>query len=201
MNASKMVLLLALMVGFGVVGSVGCAPTADLSLYDWSKLSAPASFLLGPDDVLEVEFWNQKELSREVTVRPDGSINLPLIGSVEVQGLSPDEAQQVITQRMTQFEKNPVVTVSLKSIKSYRVYVTGKVQRPGMFQATRKVTVMQALSLAGGLAQFADGDRIVIIRRVGNTEQQLPFVYSKVVEGAVPENNIVLASGDTVVVP
>lgn len=192
--------VLCLALALGALGLVACAGP-NLEAYDWDQLSDTPRFKIGPDDVLKVEFWNQKELSQEVTVRPDGYIDLPLVGELEVGGMTPDQARAALTERMREFEKNPVITVSLKEIKSYRVFITGKVKSPGLYQPTQKVTVLQALSLAGGLTPFANEDAVIIVRRTVGGEEHIPFVYSKVVDGTFPKMNIVLASGDTIVVP
>ncbi len=178
----------------------GCS-TPNLTGYNWAQLSDGEVFHIGADDVLKVDFFTQKDLSGEVIVRPDGYIDLPLIGEVKVGGKTPDEARVAIVDKMREFEKNPVVTVQFKAVKSYRIYLMGQIQRPGEFQPTRKVTVMQALSLGGGLTSFAEADEILIIRRVGNDEQHIPFVYSLILKGEMSQMNITLASGDTVVVP
>jgi polysaccharide export outer membrane protein len=177
-----------------------CMPQAPMG-YDWDKISASQEFEIGPDDVLSVEFWTRKDLNKEVRVRPDGRIDLPLIGEVKAQGLTPEGLKAVIVERMREFENEPVVTVTVKEARSYRVYVLGKVARPGMFQPSGKVTVLQALALSGGLTPFADADSAVIVRREGEVETRYPFIYSLVLGGEHSQMNIVLASGDTVVIP
>lgn len=173
----------------------------NLDKYDWAKLSASPDYVVGPEDVLYVEFWQRDDMTKEVTVRPDGFIDLPLIGELDAKGKTPDELKQIITRKMTAYEKAPVVTVTVRKVQSYRIYVLGKVQRPGLFNPTQKVTVLQAMALAGGPTTFADEDKTVIIRRDGGSERQIPFVYSKVINGKYPKMNIILASGDTIVVP
>ena len=195
MTAKSQILML---VGITVLVA-SCGP--NLAKYDWDKLSASSAYVIGPEDVLYVEFWKRPDVSKEVTVRPDGLIDLPLIGEINAAGLSPDDLKKVVTQKMVAFEKNPVVTISVKSVQSYRVYVLGKVTKPGLYQPSRKVTVLQALALAGGPTPFADEDSTVIIRREGDRELHIPFVYGDIVNGSHPKMNITLATGDTVVVP
>ncbi len=173
----------------------------NLDKYDWDKLSASPEYVVGPEDVLYVEFWQRDDMTKEVTVRPDGFLDLPLIGEVDAQGKTPEELKQLITRKMTAFEKAPVVTVTVRKVMSYRIYVLGKVQKPGLYNPTQKVTVLQALALAGGPTTFADEDKAVIIRRDGTTERRIPFVYSKVVGGSYPQMNIILSTGDTIVIP
>lgn len=190
--------------GLAVVGTlfwvVGCAPSVPQG-YDWAKISSSMEFEIGPGDVLQVDVWGKPELTKEARVRPDGYIDLPLVGEVKAAEQTPEELKAVIVARMETYEKNPTVTVSLKEVRSYKVYVLGKVAKPGVYQVPEKLTVLQALSLAGGLTPFAAPDEAVVLRRQGAVEVRYPFVYSLVLGGQVPEMNIVLASGDTVVVP
>ena len=173
----------------------------NLDKYDWEKLSASPEYVVGPEDVLYVEFWQRDDMTKEVTVRPDGFLDLPLIGELDANGKTPEEIKQIITRKMTAFEKAPIVTVTVRKVMSYRIYVLGKVQKPGLYNPTQKVTVLQALALAGGPTTFADEDKSVIIRREGGTERRIPFVYSEVVGGTYPQMNIILATGDTLVIP
>lgn len=179
---------------------VACTPTAPKG-YDWAKISASTEFQIGPDDLLLVEFWTRKDLNKEVRVRPDGFIDLPLIGEIKAQGQTPEGLRLAIVEKMQVYEKDPVVTVSVKEARSYKVYVLGQVSKPGVFQPTGKVTVLQALALAGGMTPYAEPDEIVVVRREEGVEVRYPFLYTLVLQGKEAQMNILLASGDTVVVP
>lgn len=160
-----------------------------------------AGYLIQPGDVLAVSVWKEPDLQSEVLVRPDGGMSFPLVGDVKAAGLNLDELRQIIDQRLRKYIPDPVVTVALKQIGGNRIYVVGKVNRPGEFSFTKPIDVMQALSLAGGATSFASLDDIQILRRDGEDQSSLRFRYSAVEKGRELKQNIVLRSGDTVVVP
>jgi polysaccharide export outer membrane protein len=162
----------------------------------------PADYLIGPDDVLAVGFWRDKELSVEqVVVRPDGRITLPLINDVVAAGLTPDQLRARVEEAASRFIADPTPTVVVKEIKSRRVFVTGQVAKPGPYPLTSDTTVLQLLSLAGGFSEFAKPNNIVIMRQQGGQTTTLPFRYKDVIKGKKLEQNVLLRPGDTVVVP
>jgi polysaccharide export outer membrane protein len=161
----------------------------------------PAHYRLQPGDVLLISVWKEKDLEGEVLVRPDGGMSFPLAGDLDAAGRTVEEVRGVLAQRLKPFIPDPVVTVSVKSIGGNHVYVIGRVQRPGEFTFSRPVDVMQALSLAGGATPFAALNDIVILRRQNGAERVLRFRYGDIVRGRSLEQNVVLESGDTVVVP
>ncbi len=158
-------------------------------------------YSLQPGDILEISVWKEPDLQREVLVRPDGGISFPLVGNIKAKNSSVQDVNKEITARLTKYIPDPVVTVSLKQMLGNRVYVVGKVLKPGEFVINRNVDVMQALSMAGGLNPFAAGDDIKILRRVNGVQKSIPFRYESIVEGKDLEQNIVLKAGDVVVVP
>jgi polysaccharide export outer membrane protein len=159
-------------------------------------------YRLQPGDVLSITVWKEKELETEALVRPDGGLSFPLVGDVSAAGHTIEEVRATLAQRLRPFIPDPVVTVSIKSIGGNHVYVIGKVQRPGEFTFSRPLDVMQALSLAGGATPFASLNDIVILRRQnGGAERVLHFHYGDVSRGKRLEQNVILESGDTVVVP
>ena len=160
-----------------------------------------AGYLIQPGDVLSVSVWKEPDLQSEVLVRPDGGMSFPLVGDVKAAGLILDELRQIIDQRLRKYIPDPVVTVALKQIGGNRIYVVGKVNRPGEFPFVKPIDVMQALSLAGGATSFASLDDIQILRREGEQQSALRFRYSAVEKGRELQQNILLRSGDTVVVP
>lgn len=158
-------------------------------------------YSLQPGDILEVSVWKEPDLQREVLVRPDGGISFPLVGNISVKNRLIQDVNKTITERLEKYIPDPVVTVSLKQMLGNRVYVVGKVLKPGEFVINRNVDVMQALSMAGGLNPFADGDEIMILRRISGVQKSIPFRYSGVLEGKDLKLNIILKPGDVVVVP
>jgi polysaccharide export outer membrane protein len=158
-------------------------------------------YQLQPGDVLQVTVWKETDLTSEVLIRPDGGITFPLAGEIQAAGHTVRDLTGVLEQRIRKFEPDAVVTVTVKAATGNRVYVIGKVTRPGDFPLNRPIDVMQALSLAGGATAFADINGIRILRRDGDRETSLAFRYGDVQRGRKLEQNILLKSGDTVVVP
>lgn len=163
---------------------------------------ATQGYLIGPEDLLFISVWQEPELQREVRVRPDGGISFPLAGNVDVAGKTVQEVTDIITERVQRFIPAAVVTVSVQQVAGYNIFVIGQVNRPGSFRLGRYVDVMQALTLAGGLTPFANADDITIRRRTPDgRESVFEFDYGAVQSGDNIEQNIVLQSGDVVVVP
>ncbi|HEY4366962.1 MAG TPA: polysaccharide biosynthesis/export family protein [Steroidobacteraceae bacterium] len=160
-----------------------------------------ASYLIQPGDVLVVSVWKETDLQSEVLVRPDGGLSLPLAGEFDAAGHSIEDMRAAIATKLDKYVPNAVVTVSLKQIGGNRVYVIGKVNRPGEYTFTKAIDVMQALSLAGGTTSFAALNDIQILRRDGDKQQAIGFRYGDIEGGRKLEQNILLRSGDTVVVP
>jgi polysaccharide export outer membrane protein len=162
-----------------------------------------ASYLVNPGDSLQIDVWNEETLSRSVLVRPDGIISLPMAGDIPTTGLAPEAVAVRIADALGDFMKDrPRVVVSLVEAAGNQIYVLGKVDKPGRFRISANTDVMQALALAGGLNSFADEDDIKVLRRNENGQQTaIPFRYSQVKSGKSLESNIVLRSGDLVVVP
>ena len=159
------------------------------------------SYRLNPGDVLQISVWKEEGMERQVLVLPDGMISFPLAGHLKAAGRTALEVQDALMERIKRYIPEPVITVSVPSVAGNQIYVIGQVQRPGQFPATHRIDVMQALSLAGGLTPFADEDDIKILRREKNKQLALPFDYSEVKNGRNLDLNIVLESGDVVVVP
>ena len=145
--------------------------------------------------------WREDALKKEALVRPDGGLSFPLIGEVQAAGRTVAEIREEITKRLDKFVPDPAVSVTVLKTGSQRVYVLGKVTKPGEFAVGRYVDVLQALSMAGGVTSFADTSNIRIMRREGDRQVVLPFEYGAVVRGQKVEQNIQLRTGDVVVVP
>jgi polysaccharide export outer membrane protein len=158
-------------------------------------------YLLGPEDVLEVSVWKEPDLTKQLTVRPDGKITYPLIGEVQAAGLTVKQLQEQILKRLEKYVTDAHVTVILLKAQNYKVYVTGKVNKPGEFVIGKPVNVMQAISMAGGLTPFASPGSIIVLRTAGSKEEVFPFNYKEVARGQFLEQNQTLLPGDVVVVP
>ncbi len=158
-------------------------------------------YRLHEGDMLQVSVWGEDTLQKEVRVLPDGSISFPLAGRVEVANLSTPEVEKQITEKLKTYLPDPQVTVVVSNIEGNRAYIAGKVLRPGAILITGPVTVLQAISMAGGLDKFADDGAVKIIRREGNKQNVLSVNYDKLIKGQSLESNVLLSSGDTVVVP
>ena len=152
-------------------------------------------------DILEVSVWNEESLLRQVLVRPDGGLSFPLVGNVQAAGKSVAELQMLITERLTKYIPDPVVTVAIQKLDGNKVYVIGKVARPGEFVANRYMDVVQALSMAGGMTPYAADNKIKVLRRENGKLTAIPFRYGDIEKGEDLEQNIMLQSGDVVLVP
>ncbi len=160
-----------------------------------------ATYIIGPQDMLDINVWKEPEVSRVVPVRPDGKISLPLLNDVQAAGLTPMQLQAAISEGLKKFITGPQVTVIVREINSRRVYVMGEVSRPGAFPMIPNMTVLQALSTAGGFGQFAKLNGIYVLRNENGKQMTYPFYYKDVIRGLRPEQNFILRPGDTIVVP
>lgn len=159
------------------------------------------SYRIGCSDVLEVQVWKEVELSRPVMVRSDGKVTLPLVGEVVAAGKTTGELSAALTEGLRRYVENPVVTVSVIQPNSSKFYVMGQVMRPGEYSLPRALTVVQAISTAGGFTEWANERRLVLIRRAGGQEQHMRIDYKRIVSGDRPQDNCTLLPGDTIVVP
>jgi polysaccharide export outer membrane protein len=189
--------------GLGVLIGILCVPLLSLSVsFAAEPISAEPTYLLGPEDVLKVAVWKDEQLTQEMVVRPDGMITFPLIGEVVASGRTAEDVRFEITKRLTKYLPTPNVTVTVLKVQSYRIYVLGRVNKPGEYQAGHHTDVLQALSMAGGLTPYAAENDIKIIRRQNGTDELVfPFRYGDARKGRDLEQNIVLQRGDVVMVP
>jgi polysaccharide export outer membrane protein len=173
-----------------------------LALVLWASVALGAdNYLLQPGDVLTISVWKEPDLTSDVLVRPDGGISMPLAGSIDAAGHTADEVRAVVDQHLRKFIPDPAVTVIVKQTLGNQIFVIGKVNKPGQYPLNRPVDVMQAISIAGGMTPFAAGHEIRILRREGDRLGSIPFHYDDVERGHSLQQNILLHSGDTVVVP
>ncbi len=180
------------------------AMASDTATKTPAAATAPASdnnYVIGAQDMLDVSVWKEPEVSRVVPVRPDGKISLPLLNDVQAAGLTPGQLAAQITDSLKKYVTNPQVTVIVTTINSQRIYILGEVTRPGAFPLLPNMTVLQALSSAGGFTQFAKEKSIYVLRSEDGKQVKHPFNYKAVVQNKQPEQNIVLKAGDQIVVP
>ncbi len=193
---------LALCVITLLASSVVCADEAATNGNSTVTIEAERfAYRVQPGDVLTISVWKEPDLQGDILVRPDGGISFPLAGDLSAREMTIAGLTQAISERLRTYIPDPVVTVAVKQIGGNRVYVLGKVNRPGEFPFSRPLDVMQALALAGGATPFAAVNDIRILRRSADRVTALKFRYSDVEQGRGLEQNIVLMSGDTVVVP
>jgi len=176
-------------------GSISSTPSVD------KATDASTDYLIAPEDVLDVSVWKEEGLKKEVLVRPDGGIVFPLVGEVQTAGKTAQQVQAEITDRLRKFIADPVVSVSVQKVAGNRIYVIGRVNKPGEYVAGRYVDVLQILSMAGGLTPFAAENDIKVLRKENGKDTVYRFRYSDVKKGAGLDQNILLKGGDTVVVP
>jgi polysaccharide export outer membrane protein len=158
-------------------------------------------YAIGPGDIVEISVWKDESLSRTIVVPPDGIISFPLIGDIQTQYMTVDNLRKKVSQLLAAYVPDATVTVILKELNSLKAYVIGKVNKPGQYAISLDTTVMQILSIAGGLTPYASENTIHILRRKKNITIKIPFNYSQVLKGNNLEQNIVLQRGDVVVVP
>ena len=159
------------------------------------------NYVIGPMDELAINVWKETDLTRTVPVRPDGKISMPLLNDVQAAGLTPMQLAATITERLAKYVNTPQVTVIVTAINSQRIYVLGEVARAGAYPMLPNMTVLQAISSAGGLSLFAKQKDIYVLRTTNGKQERFPFDYKDVIRGQKVEQNIVLKPGDTIVVP
>jgi polysaccharide biosynthesis/export protein len=206
--------ILAMMFGTGLALAALANP-ANLAAQNNKKASqAPAAtdaqhkavtedpnYTIGAQDVLDISVWKEPELTRTVPVRPDGKISMPLLNDVQAAGLTPSQLAAQITENLKKFVTEPQVTVIVTQINSQRVYIIGEVLRAGAYPLLPGMTVLQALSSAGGFTQFASLGRIYVLRNENGKQKKYPFNYKSAIEGKSVDSNLTLKAGDTIVVP
>ena len=158
-------------------------------------------YIIGDGDVLEISVWKDPELSKVVVVLPDGRISFPLIGEIVASGKKVAQLKEELTMEISQYVSDPDLSVVVQEVNSMMIFVIGKVNKSGMFLLQTDVTVLQALSMAGGVTSFAKRNRIRVLRTEGGETKTFRFHYDDVSEGEELEKNIVLKRGDVVVVP
>ena len=176
--------------------ATSAAPASD----GWRPLVDPG-YRLGAEDVILISVWKDEQLTREVVVRPDGAFSFPLVGDVQAENRTVEEIRADLVNRLTRYIPNPNVSVAVMKVLSYKVYVVGRVNKPGEYLIGHYTDVLQALSLAGGLTPFAAENDIKVIRRIKGRQLVFPIRYGDLRKGQDLEQNILLQRGDVLMVP
>lgn len=158
-------------------------------------------FLIGPEDILDIQVWKNPDLSRTVPVRPDGKVSLPLVNDIQAAGLTPSDLREQLTARIAEYIPSPEVAVIVREVHSAKVAVLGAVKVPGRYEVKSPATVLEMIAQAQGLTEFASRDRIVVIRQSGGTSTRVPFNYRKVADGGSDRDNFFVRPGDIIFVP
>ena len=161
----------------------------------------PPDYIIGPEDVLGIVYWKDKDMSTDAQVRPDGRIALPLLNDVHAAGLTPDQLREKLTEESRKYMEDPSITVVVRAINSRKAFITGEVNKPGPYLLTSPTSVMQLIAMAGGLREYANSKKIIIMRTEKGQQVSLTFNYKDVIAGKNLKQNIELKPGDTVVVP
>ncbi len=157
-------------------------------------------YVIGPEDVLYIHVWKEDALSRTIPVRMDGNISFPLVHEMKAAGLTPLQLEEAITEKLKGFYENPNVSVTVMETNSFKVYVSGEVRTPGVYKLREETTILQIIPMAGGFTDWAKHSKILIIRKENGKEKRMTISYKKAIKGD-PGSNIVLKSGDTIIVP
>jgi polysaccharide export outer membrane protein len=200
MNAMPRSFQGCLVLLIAAIGIASCGHHEAVNRSETPRVAA-TSYILGPKDLIGILVWREPEFSRQVLVRPDGKISFPLLDDIEAEGLTTLHLKAVLTERLKNIIDDPEVTVILLESHSKNLYIIGKVKQPGTYPLAPGMTVLQALSVAGGLEQWADEDGIRIIRVSEGKEELFKFDYGKVIKGKELDQNILLMPNDTIVVP
>jgi len=177
--------------------TAAAAPAAGAAI---AAPALPAGYVIGPDDILQIVFWREKELSGDVVVRPDGRISLPLLNDIMAAGRTPEELRNTLLTEASRYFGNPNPTVVVKEIRSRKVFITGAVEKPGPYIVTSPTTVLQLISMAGGLKEYADKKNILVMRNTNGKQSGYVVDYSAILKRQNLEQNFLLEPGDTVLV-
>ena len=191
-----LILLIAPLTWAGDSQDTGSSGNVKLTILHLSD-----DYVIGQGDLLEVFVWRNEQLSRDVVVRPDGKISLPLLQDVQAEGFTVVQLRNQITRMLNEHLDNPRVSVIVKAINSYRVSVLGRVRNPGVYPITGNTTLAEAIALAGGFTEWADKGDIAVVTKEGDDEKKLTVNYKKIESGKDPSQNIILKRGDIIIVP
>jgi polysaccharide export outer membrane protein len=200
-------------IGAGVIGvlMVCCfIPMAypqgdkEIILEKQAKAEIPADsdrYIIGSEDILYIHVWREETLSKTVSVRMDGMISIPLLDEIQAAGITPLQLKERLTERLKQFIESPNVTVIVMEANSFKVYISGQIRSSGVYRLRSETTLAQIISMAGGLGEWANQSKIIIIRKENGKEKRFTINYKKIVKGEDLNLNIILKAGDTIIVP
>jgi polysaccharide export outer membrane protein len=176
-------------------------PTVPAATARESRIVAEeGDYRIGTEDVLDISVWKAPELSRTVPVRPDGKVSLPLINDIQAAGLTPSSLREELARRLSEYVPSPEVAVIVREVHSAKVSVIGSVRNPGRYELKSAATVLELIALAQGFTDFANRDRIVVLRQKGGAQTRIPFNYRKIADGS-EQDNFFVQPGDIIVVP
>src|SRR5262245_295271 len=182
-------------------GPVTTSPAAPSST-TLPSLISPTDYVIGPDDILTIVFWRDPDMTKDVVVRPDGKISMPVLNELQAAGLTPEQLRQGITEAASKFFEAPSINVTVKEIRSRKVFITGMVAKPGAYVLSSRMTVIQLIASAGGLAEFAKSDKIAIVRTDDKgVSKRYAVNYKDIMKGKNMKQNVELQVGDVVDVP
>lgn len=158
-------------------------------------------YIIGAEDILYIHVWKEEQFSRTIPVRIDGKISLPLMDEIQAAGQTPLQLKELLTQKLKEFVENPTVTVIVMESNSFQVYISGEIRKPGAYRLKTETSLLQFIPLAGGFTEWANQKKILIIRKEDGKEKRIIVNYKKIIKGEDPKSNIILKSGDTIIVP
>ncbi|MCJ7786027.1 MAG: polysaccharide export protein [Desulfobacterales bacterium] len=181
-------------------------PQADKEIL--SKKEAPAEvavdgdqYIIGPEDILYIHVWKEEALTRTIPVRMDGKISLPLVQEIKAAGLTPLQLKEVVTRKLKEFIENPIVSVTVVEVNSYKVYVIGQVRNPGVHRLRSETTVTQIIVIVGGFTEWANQKKILVVRKEDGREKRIKVNYKKIMGGSDTGSDVILKAGDTIIIP
>ncbi len=177
------------------------APESAPASIDGSAAAVPVGYRIGPDDVLTIVFWRDKDMSGDVIVRPDGKISVPLLNDIDAAGLTPEQLRERLEAGAAKLVRDPKATVVVRQVNSLKVFITGEVTKPGGYAISGRMTVLQLIAMAGGLLEYADREHIVVVRNENGAQTSFRFNYKDVSQQKHVNQNMELRPGDTVLVP
>lgn len=162
---------------------------------------AAENYMLNAGDRLNISVWNEDALNRNLVILPDGTVTFPLAGQLDAENKTVLQLEAELTEKLSEYIADPVVNVSVEIVEGNTIHILGKVQTPGSFAMSQPLDAMQALSLAGGLTTFAEENNIIVLRRKGEQQEILPVYYARIKKGEALESNVLLQSGDVMIIP
>jgi polysaccharide export outer membrane protein len=168
---------------------------------DTETLAPDFVYVIGPEDILNIYVWKQPNLSLTVQVRIDGKISMPLINDVQAAGMTPEQLKDEITGKLSRYIEEPTVSVIVETINSLKIIISGSVMSPGVYKIRNAINMLEAITLAGGLGEWANPKKIKVIRKEGDVEKTFEINYNKFITGKEPKQNITIFPGDTIIVP